>query len=255
MTGTAAPWTRPGLKTEGSTPLPGPTQRSPWAYRSRAVGVLPKRRGRTYTSPWVPSRYAPGILATRPGRTQRALGVLGARRSHSAGPHRANTAPSTTKTPTPEPHNRHPGGQRACATQQVFAAQSKPSDQNRTTAKAEGPHGPRREHGHGRALDAFMVTRAQQHRAVGVPTAPRGHTSRPRWAYSQRALGILAARPGRTRNARWAHSPGALGVTAPVHDRTPRLLTRRTLPIDDRAEAPAERVGAPSRPCPRHGHG
>ena len=214
-TGTAAPWTRSGLTTEGSTPLPGPTQRSPWAYRSRAVGVLTKRRGRTYTAPWVPSRYAPGILATRPGRTQRALGVLGARRSHSAGPHRANTAPSTTKTPTPEPHNRHPGGQRACATQQVFAAQAKPSDQNRTTAKAEGPRGPRREHGHGRALDAFMVTRAQQHRAVGVPTARRGRTSRPPRAYRPLAVGVPAARPGRTSHAPWAYSPHAPWAYSP----------------------------------------
>ena len=61
-TGTAAPWTRSGLTTERSTPVPGPTQRSPWAYRSRAVGVLSKRRGRTYTAPWVESGYAPGIL-------------------------------------------------------------------------------------------------------------------------------------------------------------------------------------------------
>ena len=272
-TGTAAPWTRSGLTTEESTPLPGPTQRSPWAYRSRAVGVLTKRRGRTYTAPWVPSRYAPGILATHPGRTQRALGVLSARRSHSAGPHRANTAPSTTKTPTPEPHNRHPGGQRACATQQVFAAQAKPSDQNRTTAKAEGPRGPRREHGHGRALDAFMVTRAQQHRAVGVPTARRGRTSRPPrayrplavgvpaarpgrtsrspWAYQPPALGVLGTRPGRTRHARWAHSPGALGALAPVHDRTPRVVTPRTLPIDDKAEAPAEHVVGAATAVPR----
>ena len=227
-----------GLTTEESTPLPGPTQRSPWAYRSRAVGVLTKRRGRTYTAPWVPSRYAPGILATHPGRTQRALGVLSARRSHSAGPHRANTAPSTTKTPTPEPHNRHPGGQRACATQQVFAAQAKPSDQNRTTAKAEGPRGPRREHGHGRALDAFMVTRAQQHRAVGVPTARRGRTSRPpqgvptarRGRTRRPPLGVLAARRGhtnrppwaysRTRHAPWAYSPRALGALARRPGRT-----------------------------------
>ena len=254
---------------------------APWAYSTVALGVPVARRGRTHQTQRAYLHRAMGTVTVRAGHTSpapwaytaRALGVLGARRSHSAGPHRANTAPSTTKTPTPEPHNRHPGGQRACATQQVFAAQAKPSDQNRTTAKAEGPRGPRREHGHGRALDAFMVTRAQQHRAVGVPTARRGRTSRPPrayrplavgvlaarpgrtrrspWAYQPPALGVLGTRPGRTRHARWAHSPGALGALAPVHDRTPRVVTPRTLPIDDKAEAPAEHVVGAATAVPR----
>ena len=70
-------------------------------------------------------------------------------------------------------------------------------------------------------------------------------------AYSHLGLNVLSPRRGRTRRALWGYSPGALGVTAPVHDRTPRLLTRRTLPIDDRAEAPAERVGGAVSAVPK----
>ena len=70
-------------------------------------------------------------------------------------------------------------------------------------------------------------------------------------AYSHLGLNVLSPRRGRTRRALWGYSPGALGVTAPVHDRTPRLLTPRTLPINDRAEAPAERVGGAVTAVPK----
>ena len=175
------------------------------------MGTVRVRAGHTSPTPWA--------------YTARALGVLGARRSHSAGPHRTNTAPSTTKRPTPEPHNRHPRGQRPCATQQVFAAQPKPSDQNRTTAKAEGPRGARREHRHGRALDAVIVTRAQQHPAVGVQTARRGRTDRSPWAYRPLALGALATRPGRTRHGPRSNSAGPHSTNA-AHRRQRRSPRR-----------------------------
>ena len=193
--------------------------------------------------------------------TARALGVLGARRSHSPCPHRTNTAPSTTKRPTPEPHNRHHGRQRPCATQQVFAAQAKPSDQNRRTAKAEGPRGTRREHRHGRALGRVHGNQgvptarrgrtdrspwAYQPPAVGVPTARRGRTSRSPWAYRPLAVGIPAARPGRTRHAPWAYSPrSTIGLRgSSLHE---------CCPSTTKPKPPPSTSSAPSPPCQGRG--
>ena len=167
------------------------------------------------------SPRALGVHSARPGRTQRARWAYSARDDR------------TPRVPTARTlrHRRRRGPRQSPTTDTTGAnvhAQHNRCSRHRLNhpTRTEGQPKPKAHAeravstGTAAPLGAFMVTKAYRPLAVGVPTARRGHTSRPPWAYRPLAVGGLAARRGRTARSPWAYQPPALGVLATRPGRT-----------------------------------